>query len=130
VTTTYSASSFTEVDNRLVALLRSRGIINVDNQLPKFDISASTGNLGFNTSFTQVSTNPMGDFILTGTSQNQGSFSYVLSFDRTKNNYITKVLGREAQDGSTAIFVEEFYRNMFMDLFNSGKIGGIKLQLV
>jgi len=130
VTTTYSGSAYSDVENKIVALLRSRATINNDTQLPNFEVSASTGNLSFNPAFTDANINANGDFALTGVSNTQGAFSYVLSFDRTKQNYITRVLGREAQDGSTAIFVEEFYRNMFVDLNANDKIYGINLSLV
>jgi hypothetical protein len=129
-TTSYSGTAYTDVENKLVALLRSRGTINTNTQLPNFEVSAATGNLGFNPSFVAANTDALGDFALTGTSNTQGAFSYTLSFDRTKQNYITRVLGREAQDGTTAIFVEEFYNNMFKDLNADDKIYGINLSLV
>ena len=129
VTSTYSGSAYADVENKLVALLRSRATINTATQLPNFEVSAATGNLAFDPVYTDANTNATGDFALTGTSNTQGAFSYVLSFDRTKQNYITRVLGREAQDGTTAIFVEEFYRNMFVDLAANDKIYGINLSL-
>lgn len=130
VTSTYSGSAYADVENKLVALLRSRATINTATQLPNFEVSAATGNLAFDPVYTDANTNATGDFALTGTSNTQGVFSYVMSFDRTKQNYITRVLGREAQDGTTAIFVEEFYRNMFSDLNANEKIYGINLNLV
>ena len=130
LTTTYSGTAYSDVENKIVALLRSRATINNTTQLPNFEISAATGNLAFDPAYSAANTSANGDFALTGTSNTQGAFSYVLSFDRTKQNYITRVLGREAQDGTTAIFVEEFYRNMFSDLNNNDKIYGINLNLI
>ena len=130
VTTTYSASAYADVENKLVTLLRSRGVIDTTTQLPRFEVSAATGNLSFDPVYTAANTSATGDFALTGTSNIQGAFSYVLSFDKTKQNYITRVLGREAQDGTTAIFVEEFFSNMFTDLNANNKIYGINLSLV
>jgi len=130
VTSTYSGSAYSDVENKLVALLRSRATINTATQLPNFEVSAATGNLGFDPIYTDANTSATGDFALTGVSNTQGAFSYVMSFDRTKQNYITRVLGREAQDGTTAVFVEEFYRNMFSDLNANEKIYGINLNLV
>ena len=129
LTTTYSGSAYSDVENKLIALLRSRGTINTLTQLPNFEVSAATGNLTFDQTYNAADTNAAGDFALTGVSNTQGAFSYVLSFDRTKQNYITRVLGRAAQDGTTAIFVEEFYRNMFTDLNANEKIYGINLSL-
>lgn len=130
LTATYSGSAYSDVENKLVTMMRSRGVIDAANQLPSFEVSAATGNLNFDPAYTAANTNPLGDFALTGTSSIQGAFSYVLSFDRTKKNYITRVLGREAQDGTTAIFVEEFFNNMFTDLNAAEKIYGINLSLV
>lgn len=130
ITTTYSGSAYSDVENQLVALLRSRGTINNNTQLPNFEVSASTGNLGFNPTYSAANVDALGNFALTGTSNTQGNFSYVLTFDKTKQNYITKVLGREAQDGSTAIFVEEFYNNLFSDLNANEKIYGVNLSLI
>lgn len=129
-TVTYSGSAYSDVENKLVTLLRSRGTIDSATQLPNFEVSAATGNLGFNPTYTAANSDALGDFALTGTSNTQGAFSYVLSFDKTKQNYITRVLGREAQDGTTAIFVEEFYNNMFTDLNAAEKIAGVNLSLV
>jgi hypothetical protein len=130
VTSTYSATAYADVENKLVALLRSRGIINSATQLPSFEVSAATGNLAFDLSYMAAENNPLGNFALTGNSSIQGNFSYVMSLDKTKQNYMTKVLGREAQDGTTAIFVEEYYKNMFEDLNANGKVYGVNLSLV
>lgn len=130
VTSTYSGSAYADVENKLVALLRSRGVINNATQSPNFEISAATGNLAFDPVYTAANTNALGDFSLTGNSSIQGNFSYVMSLDKTKQNYMPKVLGREAQDGTTAIFVEEFYKNMFEDLNANEKIYGVNLSLI
>ena len=130
LTSTYAGSAYADVENKLVTLLRSRGVIDTNTQLPRFEVSAATGNLVFDPAYTAANTSATGDFALTGTSNIQGAFSYVLSFDKTKQNYITRVLGREAQDGTTAIFVEEFFNNMFTDLNANNKIYGINLSLV
>jgi hypothetical protein len=130
LTSTYYGSAYSDVENKLVTMMRSRGYIETSSQKPIFEVSAATGNLNFDPAYTAANTNPLGDFALTGTSSIQGAFSYVLSFDKTKKNYITRVLGREAQDGTTAIFVEEFFNNMFTDLNAAEKIYGINLDLV
>jgi hypothetical protein len=113
----------------LVALLRSRGSINPDTQAPALEITAST-NVNFSTSVTTSTTNPVGDFVLTGISTTQGAFSYLMSMDKTKQNYLPRVLGRANDDGNTALFVEEFYREMFKDDEAAGKIRGLKQSLV
>lgn len=129
VTVTYSGTVYSGIEDKLVAFLRSRGSINPDTQGPALEITAST-NVGFSTSVTGSETNPVGDFVLTGTSTTQGAFSYLMSMDKTKQNYLPRVLGRGNDDGNTALFVEEFYKEMFKDDQAAGKIRGLKQSLV
>jgi hypothetical protein len=129
VTVTYSGTVYNGIEDKLVALLRSRGSVNPTLQSPALEITAST-NVNFSTSVTTSTTNPVGDFVLTGTSTTQGAFSYQLSMDNTKQNYLPRVLGRANDDGNTALFVEEFYREMFKDDNAAGKIRGLKQSLV
>ncbi len=129
VTVHYSGTGYSDVENKVVALLRSRGTINTATQLPAFEVSAST-NLIFDPALTSVVLDPLTDFALSGYSQVQGAFNYNVSMDRTKMNYLPKMLGRQAQDGKTSVFVEEFYKNMF-DTYNvDEKILGINNTLV
>lgn len=125
--TTYSAATFTGVNDKVVALLRSRGKFNGSEEL-EFEI-ANIGDVAI-ANATSASTNPLASFNLTGTSTTQGTFNYEISLDKTNRNYITRVLGREAQDAKPAVFVEEIFENMFADLLAAGKIGGIKTTLV
>jgi hypothetical protein len=128
VTVYYSGTAYSDIENQLVALVRSRGTVDLTSQLPVFEVTGTS--LGFDTSVTTSTTNPVGDFSLSGVSTLQGNFDYSLSFDKTKKNYITKVLGRTAQDGKTAIFIEELFGNMFSSANTAGKIRGIKQTLV
>jgi hypothetical protein len=125
VTVYYSGSAYSDVENQLVALLRSRATINVSTQLPAFEVTGTTGVI-FNPAYSSSTTNPLGVFSLSGDSTRQGLFDYQVSLDRTQTNYLPRVLGRTAQDGNTALYVEEFFPNMFRTLNADGKIRGIK----
>jgi hypothetical protein len=125
VTVYYSGSSYSDVENKLIALLRSRGVIDVSTQLPAFEVTGSTGII-FNPAFSAATNDPLSTFSLSGKSTLQGLFDYNVSMDRTQRNYLPKVLGRGAQDGQTALFVEELYDNLFRSLNADGKIKGIK----
>ena len=125
VTVYYSGSAYSDVENQLVALLRSRASINVSTQVPSFEITGTTGVL-FDPAFSAATTNPLGVFSLSGDSTTQGLFGYQVSLDRTQTNYLPRVLGRTAQDGNTALYVEEFFPNMFRTLNADGKIRGVK----
>jgi hypothetical protein len=91
-TIVYSGAGYSNVENKIVALLRSRGRYNGSEQLV-FEVSANT-QVDFATTPLDAETNPYGDFAIEGTSNISGAFRYDLSFDRTKKNYITRVLGK------------------------------------
>ena len=129
VTTYYSGSSYSDVENQLVALLRSRGSVDITTQTPEFEVTGTTG-LIFDPTVTGATANPYGTFSLSGNSTRQGLFDYSVSMDKTQKNYLTKVLGRTAQDGNTAVFVEELYNNMFTTLNAAKKIRGIKQTMI
>jgi hypothetical protein len=125
VTIQYSGTGYSDVENKLLALLRSRGRYNGSEQLV-FEISANT-QLSFGTQFTTAEEDPFGDFELAGSGSISGLFSYQLSFDKTKKNYLPRVLGRDPQDGKTTIFVEELYENMFADYVSNDQVLGINI---
>ena len=125
----YSGTGYSDVENQMVALLRSRGTVAAATQLPAYEITGTTG-VGFSSTAGTSTTNAVGAFALTGTSTTQGAFNYDLSFDRTKTNYITKVLGRTNADGNTALFVEELFGNMFKIENAANKIRGIRQSLI
>lgn len=129
VTVYYSGSAYSDVENKVVALLRSRGTINLATQATNFEVTGATGVI-FNPSFTASQTDPLGVFYLSGNSTLQGNFNYEVSMDKSQKNYLPRVLGRGAQDGKTALFVEELYSNMFETLNNDEKVRGIKQTLI
>lgn len=128
-TTYYSGTGYTDAEDKLVALIRSRATVDQTTQLPVFQVSAATG-LIFDPTVTGATTNPLGSFSLSGRSGTQGLFDYSCSLDKTQKNYLTKVLGRTAQDGKTAVFVEELFDHMFSTLNTAEKIRGINLTMI
>ena len=124
------ATGYADVENKLVALLRSRGTVSVTNQITNYQVAYSS--LTFDTSVTGATTNPLGTFSLSGYSITQGNFDYSCSFDATQKNYIGTALGFGTQDKKTAIFIEELYASMFEKYGPSGlnQIKGIKLNLI
>lgn len=129
---TYSGTGYSDVDNKVVVLLRSRAKYNGDEQI-KFEI-VNQGDLIINPSVTGAALNPLGSFVISGTSNpsgytTQGNFSYEVSLDKTNRNYITRVFGK-TQEGKTPIYVEEIFNNMFEDDVTADKVRGINLTLV
>jgi hypothetical protein len=125
ITVQYSGTGYSNVEGKLLTLLRSRGKYNGNEQLV-FEISANT-QISFGTSVTTAEIDPFGEFEIFGNGSISGPFSYVLSFDKTKKNYIPRVLGRDPQDGKTTIFVEEIYENMFADYISNDQVLGINI---
>jgi len=129
VTELYTGTAYADVENKLVALLRSRGGIDADTQYPAWEVTGST-TVDFNPAVTGAITDPLGDFALSGVSNTQGVFNNLLSLDKTKQNYLPRVLGRTTQDGNTPLFAEEFFSKMFENLNDAGKIYGVNYNVV
>jgi len=125
ITVHYSGTGYSDVENKLVSFLRSRGSYD-GNEVVNFQVTGAT-DIGYSSILTAAETNGKGTFGITGTSTSSGAFSYSLSFDKTQKNYITKVLGRGNDDGKTALFVEEIYDGMFGDLYDADKVRGINI---
>lgn len=127
ITTEYSGTSYTGVENTIVAILRSRAAYDGEESL-NFQVTGS--NIDFKASVTTAIDNPKGAFVLTGTSNTTGAFEYELSFDTTSKNYISRVLGVGAHDSKTAVFVDEVYQTMLNQYIADGKVRGINYSLV
>ena len=123
---TYTASSYSDIEDRVVATLRSRGSVNSQEEM-EFDVTASTS---VNIVGTTIDNDPLTTFSISGTNRNSENFTYNVSLDSTKRNYITKVLGVTAQDKDSELFVEEIYKNSLDDLNAAGKVRGINTTLV
>ena len=117
------AWAITADNNQVVALLRSRANYSVQDL--QFSVSG-TSDLAFG-SLTGASADAKADFQLTGTTSVGVNFSYTVSFDQTKKNYLPRVLGNGAFDAQTPIYVEEIYTNMLDDEISTSAITGINL---
>ena len=133
VTTSCSGTSYADVDNQIVALLRSRGEYDgTETLIPEVTgtTSADAYYVEFGATPTGAETDPLGNFSLSGNAVTLGAFDYNLSFDTSKRNYLGKVLGRGEKDGKTSIFVEELYQNMMDKAITDDKVIGINLSLI
>jgi hypothetical protein len=125
--TTYTASCFTELDGSVVATLRSRGSYNANEQLI-YDVTGATDTTMSNTS--SIVSNPLASFNINGTASDGVTFSYDVSLDRTKKNFIPSVLGSSTRDKDTQLFVEEIYTNALEDLISANKVRGLETSFV
>jgi hypothetical protein len=130
VTITLTGTGYTGIEDKIVALLRSRGEYFGTQQITFEVTGSSTSNatfVEFASTPTSASSDPYGDFALSGNAFTLGNFDYNCSFDPSKQNYITRVLGRSEKDGKTALFVEEIYQNMLDNDISDGKVRAINL---
>lgn len=126
--TYYSGASYSDVQDMIIATLRSRGKYDGDEFL-NFQCSGETDVIIDGSVITSIE-DPMGTFRLSANSQTQGAVTYDISFDNTKKNYISRVLGTSQNDGKPAVFVEELYKNMLDDYITDGKVRGIKQTII
>ena len=123
----YSGTSLSAYEGNVVALIRSRGKYDSSETLV-YDVSSQNGVALIPSS--DLAYNPTSSFILSGTSAHIGAFSYEVSMDTSKKNYISKILGKEINSNKNALFVEELFGNSFTQLVAENKIWGIKTQLI
>ena len=111
--------------NKTIATLRSRGGYVADQ------LEYSTKSLEM-VADDEINNNPYLSFELTGTTTNPsgGDFSYTVSLDPDKSNYIKKVVGSNTTDKDSMIFVEEVYDNSLRLGRLQGKIKGLYTELV
>ena len=127
ITIGYSGTSYSDVENKIVALLRSRATYD-GSEVLNFELTGDT--IGFSSASTGAATNPLSTFVLTGTAANYGAFSYTCSLDNTSNSFMLNVLGQAAFDKKVAIFIEEDYSGMFNEYIDDGKVRGLHLSLI
>lgn len=118
----YTSTPILEYHKKTVASLKSRGQY-VNNQLNFYVNSVAYNDIS------SALTNPLGDFEITGTTDS-GSFSYNISLDKNKKNYIKNVLGVSATDKDTSLFVDEVYDNTINKGYLQNKIKGLMSSLV
>lgn len=96
-----------KADGKTIAVLRSRGKYEADALTFGVDFSLAPD---FGVTITNAS-DLAGDFTITVLGMDASSNEYTVSMDKTKSNYITKVLGRTLTDSKKLLYVEDIYEN-------------------
>jgi hypothetical protein len=122
---TYTASCFTDIDGSVIATLRSRGTYDQANQKIVYDVTGTTNAIMTNTSY--ITSNALASFSVDGTSSAGNAFTYDVSMDRTKKNFLPRVFGSSIQDKETELWVEEIYTNVLEDLIAKDKVRGLDI---
>ena len=124
---TYSATSYANYENKVIAMIRSRATV-VNDQLFFSTEQSINGLVG---DFTNCITNPLNDFVLSASSSGfVSTITYDASLDSSKRNYLPRVIGSTCSDRDTRIWVEELYPNMLVDMINNNQILGLRSELL
>jgi hypothetical protein len=124
---TYSATSYTNYENKVIAMLRSRATVVNDTLF--FSVDQTLG--GLVGDFTSTQTNPIGEFVLSANSVGfTSTVLYTASLDSSKRNYLPRVIGSTCSDRDTRIWLEEIYPNMLVDMINNRQILGLRSELL
>jgi hypothetical protein len=118
----YTATCLTDIDGSVIATLRSRGDYDGNEELI-FDVTGATDAVMSNT--TNIASDPLESFTINGTASNGNTFSYDVSMDRTKKNFLPRVFGSSTQDKETELWVEEIYTNVLEDLISKNQVRGL-----
>jgi hypothetical protein len=121
VTTGLSGTSLSAYENMVVAVVRPRADVAIDNTLT-FEASAVTitSNASSATTF--------GTFVINASGAT--SDSYQVSLLNTNKNFISKVLGDTPKGKSTLLYVESVYPDLISKLDSDGVIYGVNTTLV
>ncbi len=122
----HTAPVIEDFHKRTIALLRSRGTYSSD--VLNFNVTGSSNVVLSST--TNIKNNPYGTFTISGKTRTDTTFTYDVSLDSTQGNYIKKVLGSEAFDKSTNLFVDELYDSSLSMGWNTGKVYGLHETIV
>ena len=122
---TYTASCLTDIDGSVIATLRPRGTYDEVNQEIIYDVTGTTN--AFMTNTSNIVTNALASFSIDGTASNGDTFTYDVSMDRTKKNYLPRVFGSSTQDKETELWVEEIYPNVLEDLIAKNQVRGLDI---
>lgn len=119
-----SGSSFTDVDGMVIATLRSEASYDV-NELITFSVTSP--GITFDPNFTDAAYDPYGTFVVSGNTTGGDPIYFEASMDKTKKNYLIRVLGQAPFQNQQPLFVEEIYDNMFASLVEQGKVKGVQI---
>lgn len=142
VTTTYSGASQTAYENMVLAVIRSRGDSVIENDSTSGSvIDFQTTDLDITANYTVDSViSPNGDifaaFELTAKNNDSSSIYsgitaiYQASLNPDDSSFLPNVIGNEAQDKATKIWVEATYPDLIRKLDEDGIAYGIKTEMI
>ena len=121
----FQATPNSKYHKKLAATLRSRGEYITDSL--GFHVDSTT--VGYSQIAT-AQTNPFATFEITGATTGGTQFTYSVSLDKTKKNYIKNVLGTGAYDKDTYLFAEEVFDSTLKKGWAFGEIKGLHYEVL
>jgi hypothetical protein len=129
--TLYSGTPYSDYDDLVVATLRSRGITNYSSTQagPRYEVSAtSDASMVCTGIYSGITKDPFGNFLVTGTTFDNDTFSFETSLQSSNSNYLSKIFGRSnfGKDRTQVpLFVEEVYSSLLLSGYRQGKVRGL-----
>lgn len=138
-TTTYTATSYTEYENMVLAVIRSRAVSTTPIDETPQTLPLTT-NLVITGNTTLGSTNPTGDiygsFTLvaanndTSSPYSGASETYRVSLDPNSSSFLPNVIGREPKDKTTMVWVQAIYPDLIEKLDADGITYAVNTQMI
>ena len=132
MTTTYfSAATYCDFDNQVVATFRSRGVSTLASGGPEYRVTGST-DVRFvctGTTYDDVLINPFATFAIDVTDKENRGFRFDTNMAQTDKKFVKRVFGTQPFDKDmleVPIFVEESYPNMLTHAYKMGYVRGLQ----
>ena len=132
MTTTYfSAATYCDFDNQVVATFRSRGVSTLSSGGPEYRVTGAT-DVRFvctGTTYDDVLINPFATFAVDVTDKQNKGFRFDTNMTQTDKKYVKRVFGTQPFDKDmleVPIFVEESYPNMLTHAYKMGYVRGLQ----
>lgn len=127
--TLMTGTSYTEYENMVLAVIRSRGRVQDNVNAPPTTIF-NTSDLIISGNTTNIDTGDMfGTFTLVASST-ASTESYVVSLNPNASSYLPNVVGFQPKDKTTKIWVEQIYPDLIKKLDSDGLGYGINTVLI
>ena len=130
---TYTADTYSDAHNLIVATFRSRGISQYnDNNNPTYQVTGTTDVVMLD-NLDGISQDPFNNFTLSGITSDATTFSFQTSLQSSATDFLSKVFGRSnfSKDRTEVpLFLEEEYTALLANLYNLGKVRGLSTDLV
>lgn len=127
--TLWTGTSYTEYENMVLAVIRSRGTVQDNVNLPSTTTFNTTG-LTITSNSTNIDTGDMfGSFTLEAAGENDTK-SYTVTLNPSSSNFLPNVIGTLPKDKRTMIWVESIYPDLLKKLDSDGLGYGINTTII